>query len=39
MVSIIIGLTFILFAFVIGVFGDTEKRALKEIALVFRKQS
>jgi len=39
LVSIIIGLTFILFAFIIGVFGATEKRALKEIVLVFRKQS
>ena len=39
LVVIFIGLTFIVFGFILGVFGDTEKRALKEIVLVFKKQS
>lgn len=36
-VGIIIGLSFIFFGFVINVFGETEKRALREMIHVFKK--
>lgn len=36
-VGITIGASFILFGFVFGVFGDTEKRALREIVQIFKK--
>ena len=39
LVSVLIVLLFVIFGFIIGVFGDTEKRALKEIVLVFKRQS
>jgi O-antigen/teichoic acid export membrane protein len=38
-VGILIILTFVLFGFLIGVFGETEKRALKEMILVLKRKS
>lgn len=36
-VGTFIGLTFIFFGFIIGVFGETEKRAFREILLIFKR--